>query len=114
MLSASGMATQCVNNPTMSNSPPSSSSDATSITSPSPPDEWADLKLAIGKSKLYCGFVAIAGAGGDDTNVGTRAADDFNYTPPAQNWYYILARCPFNGTIYMKKSNDDRVAHNDL
>jgi len=79
--------------------------------SPVPPDpqgtefpspSWQSLRISTDKTALYCGYVAIAGDGGDDTNVGaTAGAAPFDLggalPVPATNWYYLLARCDFDG-----------------
>jgi prepilin-type N-terminal cleavage/methylation domain-containing protein len=74
---------------------------------PSPQDvkypgpSWQTLKVSPAKAELYCVYVAIAGAGGDDTNVGPKAsAAPFNLggslAVPATNWFYLMAECDFD------------------
>ena len=67
-----------------------------------PGPSWQTLKMNPAKAELYCVYVAIAGAGGDDTNVGPNAANaTFNLggtlPVPVANWFYLMAECDFNG-----------------
>jgi prepilin-type N-terminal cleavage/methylation domain-containing protein len=73
-------------------------SSARSYTIPSG-STWETLKVKPDKTQLYCVYVAIAGAGGDDTNVGPKAdGAPFNLTDvPATNWFYLMAECDFDG-----------------
>jgi prepilin-type N-terminal cleavage/methylation domain-containing protein len=90
---------------------PVSADDPHSIATP--PAEWTTLKINIGKPALYCGYVAIAGDGGDATNIGG-TANAFGMTAaPADDWFYVLAECPFNGRRYMIRSDSDLVAQDD-
>ncbi|MCP4446678.1 MAG: prepilin-type N-terminal cleavage/methylation domain-containing protein [Myxococcales bacterium] len=57
------------------------------------PTEWTTLGMAPDASSVHCSYITIAGAGGDASNVGTKAEDDFNYVPPPTDWYYVLAQC---------------------
>jgi prepilin-type N-terminal cleavage/methylation domain-containing protein len=73
------------------------------------PQEWDDLKLNLDKAAVYCSYVTIAGAGGDDTNIGTKATD-FEFTAaPVTNWYYIIAECDADGratnSFYFQRSD---------
>ena len=81
---------------------------AASSAPPSPQDvkfpgpAWQTLKMNPPKAELYCVYVAIAGAGGDATNVGPNASNaTFNLSGtlpvPAANWFYLMAECDFNG-----------------
>ena len=81
---------------------------ATSSAPPAPQDvkfpgpAWQTLKMNPPKAELYCVYVAIAGVGGDATNVGpnaTNATFNLNGTlpVPAANWFYLMAECDFNG-----------------
>lgn len=80
---------------------------ATSAVPPAPQDtkypgpSWQTLKMNPAKAELYCVYVAIAGAGGDDTNVGPKASGaPFNLggslAVPASNWFYLMAECDFD------------------
>ena len=67
-----------------------------------PGPSWQSLRLSLQKTALYCGYVAIAGDGGDGTNVGTVAAAapfelGTTLAVPATDWYYLLAQCDFDG-----------------
>jgi len=67
-----------------------------------PGPSWQTLKMNPAKAELYCVYVAIAGAGGDDTNVGPNASnatfDLGGALPvPVANWFYLMAECDFNG-----------------
>jgi prepilin-type N-terminal cleavage/methylation domain-containing protein len=60
---------------------------------------WKSLKVNSDKTQLYCVYVAIAGLGDDDANIGPKAdGAPFNLTEaPATNWYYLMAECDFDG-----------------
>jgi type II secretory pathway pseudopilin PulG len=74
---------------------PSGPDTATDIGTP--PDEWRSLRLNPDYTALYCAYVAIAGPGGDDTNIGAKAGDFGLVDAPATNWFYVLAKCDFDG-----------------
>lgn len=57
------------------------------------PAEWLLLRMVPDAAAVYCSYVTIVGEGGDDSTVGTIAADDFSYVPPPTDWYYVLAQC---------------------
>jgi type IV pilus assembly protein PilA len=61
-----------------------------------PPSEWTSLKLNPDYTALYCSYVSVAGAGGDDTGLGAKAAEFGMTAAPATNWFYVLAKCDFN------------------
>ena len=80
--------------------------------SPAPPDpqgteypgpSWQTLRMKPDKSTLYCVYVSIAGRGGDDTNVGPKAAGapfsmgSTDLPVPINNWFYVMAECDFDG-----------------
>lgn len=74
------------------------------------PATWDDLKLNLDKAALYCSYVSIAGAGGDDTNLGTKANDFGMTAAPATNWFYIIAECDADGksstnSFYFQRSD---------
>jgi prepilin-type N-terminal cleavage/methylation domain-containing protein len=92
--------------------PPGSSAQSFDITTssapPAPQDtkfpgpSWQTLRINPDKTALYCVYVAIAGPGGDGTNVGaTASAAPFDLggalTVPAINWFYLLASCDCDG-----------------
>ena len=67
-----------------------------------PDPSWRTLRVSPDKTQLYCVYVAIAGPGGDDTNVGPKATGGpFNLggalAIPAVNWFYLMAQCDFDG-----------------
>jgi type II secretory pathway pseudopilin PulG len=55
------------------------------------PTTWQTLKIRTPESSARCAYVVIAGTRTD--SAGTMATTTFGYTPPAKNWFYILARC---------------------
>jgi prepilin-type N-terminal cleavage/methylation domain-containing protein len=78
------------------------------------PDTWTSLKLNPPESKLKCAYVAIAGAGGDDSNLGDKAKDLGMTEVPATNWFYLLARCDMDGdtsvdAYYLTRSDDTKL-----
>ena len=40
-----------------------------------------------------CSYAAIVGKGGDDSNVGPVAQEEFNFTAPKADWYRKTASC---------------------
>jgi prepilin-type N-terminal cleavage/methylation domain-containing protein len=78
------------------------------------PATWSALRMAPDKTNVYCAYVAIAGAGGDDTNLGVIANSFGMTTAPASNWYYLVAQCDFNqngvNSIYFARSDMDGIA----
>jgi type II secretory pathway pseudopilin PulG len=73
------------------------------------PATWQTLKMRSPESSARCGYVAIAGTRTDPA--GTIAGTTFAYTPPAKNWFYLLAHCNLDGNSavdsYYFASNDD-------
>jgi prepilin-type N-terminal cleavage/methylation domain-containing protein len=66
-----------------------------------PGPAWQTLKVSPPKAELYCVYVAIAGAGGDATNVGPKASQapfelGTTLALPAANWFYLMAECDFD------------------
>jgi len=67
-----------------------------------PGPAWVTLKMNPPKAELYCVYVAIAGAGGDDTNAGPKATaapfsfGGVNLPIPVTNWFYLMAECDFD------------------
>ena len=57
------------------------------------PASWDALRMNSGKDRVYCSYVAVAGAASDGSNVGTVAATDFAFVAPPTSWYYLLAQC---------------------
>lgn len=78
---------------TVSDPPPSPYVD----TFPGP--AWKSLRINPDRAELYCVYVAMAGEGGDDTNIGPKASlAPFNLvTAPTSDWYYLMAECDFDG-----------------
>lgn len=79
------------------------------------PATWAALRFASDKSAVYCSYVSIAGDAGDSANVGTIAYTDFSFSPPNNNWYYILAECdanndPTENSFYFARSDREGIA----
>lgn len=92
--------------------PPAAGTQTFDVTdSSAPPDPWVDkwpdpswqtLRLGLDRKELNCVYLAQAGEGGDDTNVGDTASGDFDLGDatnplPATDWFYLLAACDFDG-----------------
>jgi prepilin-type N-terminal cleavage/methylation domain-containing protein len=73
------------------------------------PTSWQTLKIRPPESSVRCGYVAIAGTSGG--TAGSMASTTFAYTPPAKNWFYLLAHCNLDGDTtvdgYYFSNNDD-------
>jgi type IV pilus assembly protein PilE len=73
------------------------------------PATWQTLKVRTPESTARCGYVVIAGT--KSTSAGTLATTSFAYTPPAKNWFYVLAHCDLDGNntvdSYYFISNDN-------
>lgn len=59
------------------------------------PATWQSLRIRTPESSVRCSYVVIAGLKTD--SAGTMATTSFGYTPPARNWYYVLAHCDLDG-----------------
>lgn len=56
------------------------------------PATWDALKVQTPSDTARCGYVVVAGNGGEAA--GPVAAAQFGFTPPASApWYYVLAHC---------------------
>jgi prepilin-type N-terminal cleavage/methylation domain-containing protein len=78
------------------------------------PASWETLKVRPTYQKLYCGYVAIAGAAGSATGLGTKAGQFGLINAPNTDWYYLLARCNLDGnaardSYYFSWSGDPAV-----
>ncbi len=65
-------------------------------------------------SRVYCGDVVQAGAGGDGTNLGAKAVEFGLAAAPATDWYYLLAHCDLDGdgardSYYFSWNGDTKV-----
>lgn len=73
------------------------------------PTTWQSLKVRTPESSARCGYVVIAGTRSD--SAGAMATASFGYTPPARNWFYVLAHCNLDGSnavdSYYFISNDN-------
>lgn len=73
------------------------------------PATWQALKVRTPESTARCGYVVIAGTSTDPA--GALATTSFGYTPPAKNWFYVLAHCDLDGDSavdsYYFLSNDN-------
>lgn len=73
------------------------------------PTTWQTLKVKVPETSARCGYVVIAGVSGG--TAGSMASTTFAYTPPAKNWFYVLARCDLDGNTsvdsYYFVNNDD-------
>jgi prepilin-type N-terminal cleavage/methylation domain-containing protein len=78
------------------------------------PATWVSLKMRLPEETGYCGYVAIAGPGGDGTNLGA-LANGFGLTvAPVTDWYYLIAHCDLDGngsrdSYYFTWSGDTAV-----
>jgi type II secretory pathway pseudopilin PulG len=61
---------------------------------PTPP-LWQQLRIAPGKSSLYCQYGAIAGLAGT-APTGAKGQLIYPVAPPT-NWYYLVAQCDWDG-----------------
>jgi len=59
------------------------------------PATWQSLKVRLPQDSARCGYVVIAGTSG--ATAGSMASTTFGYTPPAKNWFYVLAHCDLDG-----------------
>jgi type IV pilus assembly protein PilA len=78
------------------------------------PAAWQPLRVKPPLTRVYCGYVTVAGRGGDGTNIGQKAVDFGFDTAPATDWYYLLAHCDLDGnpatdSYYFSSSSDTRV-----
>jgi type IV pilus assembly protein PilA len=76
------------------------------------PTTWQTLKVRTPESVARCGYVVIAGTKSDPA--GSIASTSFGYTPPARNWFYVLAHCNLDGnsavdSYYFASSDDARI-----
>lgn len=73
------------------------------------PATWQTLRVRTPESTARCGYVVVAGTRTD--TAGTIASTTFGYTPPAKNWFYVLAHCDLDGNSttdsYYFVSNDE-------
>jgi prepilin-type N-terminal cleavage/methylation domain-containing protein len=75
---------------------------------------WQPLRVKAPMARVYCGYVAIAGRGGDGSNLGVKAGEFGLAAAPATDWYYLLARCDLDGnaavdSYYFSWSGDTKV-----
>ncbi len=70
------------------------------------PLTWEDLSLNFGKTELWCQYVVIAGVAGStaDGAIGATLIPD----PAPENYWYGIAKCPFNGKTYVAKYNENK------
>jgi prepilin-type N-terminal cleavage/methylation domain-containing protein len=78
------------------------------------PAAWAPLKFKAPLSRVYCGYVTLAGPGGDGSNLGAKAVEFGLAAAPANDWYYMIARCNLDGnagrdSYYFSWSGDTAV-----
>ena len=77
------------------------------------PTTWQALKMRTPESTARCGYVVIAGLKTD--LAGAMAASSFGFTPPAKNWFYLLAHCNLDGntavdSYYFASSEDAKIS----
>lgn len=61
------------------------------------PPSWTQLRVRLPEETGYCGYVAIAGAANDATNLGATANGFGLTTAPATDWFYLVAHCDLDG-----------------
>jgi prepilin-type N-terminal cleavage/methylation domain-containing protein len=66
--------------------------DATAL-----PARWSALKVRLPSSGLYCQYEVVAGLAGSDTNMAAIGDDLFGGAAPTRNWFYLMARCDWDG-----------------
>jgi len=59
------------------------------------PASWQALNVKTGRHELRCSYAVIVG--GEKDKPGDLATQWFGWSAPAADWYYILARCDFDG-----------------
>ena len=79
-----------------------------------PPAAWTPLRVKAPLSKVYCGYVVLAGAGGDGTTLGAKAVAFGLAAAPVSDWYYLLAHCDLDGnaardSYYFSWSGDTAI-----
>lgn len=87
-------------------------------TAASMPASWITLKLRLPNSKLYCGYVAIAGTANNPAGLGAKAGEFGLTTTPSTDWYYLVARCNLDGNsardgYYFTWNGDTKVQKRD-
>ncbi len=78
------------------------------------PAAWTPLRVKSPMANVYCGYVVMAGRGGDGSNLGAKAVDFGLAAAPATDWYYLLAHCNLDGnnardSYYFAWSGDTRI-----
>lgn len=78
------------------------------------PATWAPLRVKAPMANVYCGYVVLAGTGGDGTNLGAKAGEFGMAAAPATDWYYLLAHCDLDGnnardSYFFSWSGDTKV-----
>ena len=78
------------------------------------PASWVSLRFKAPMSRVYCGYVVIAGPGGNGGNLGAKAVEFGLVAAPATDWYYLLAHCNLDGnaardSYYFSWSGDTRI-----
>lgn len=78
------------------------------------PASWVSLRFKAPMSRVYCGYVVIAGPGGNGGNIGAKAIEFGMLAAPATDWYYLLAHCNLDGSnardsYYFSWSGDTRI-----
>ncbi len=54
---------------------------------------WAQLRSAMPKVRMYCGYVIVAGPAGSLAKAGPRGKALFDNRPPKAPWFYVRAEC---------------------
>ena len=61
------------------------------------PARWSALKVRLPSTGLYCQYEVVAGLSGSDTNMAAVGIDLFGGAAPTRNWFYLMARCDWDG-----------------
>ena len=78
------------------------------------PAAWLALKVRpSGPDEVHCGYTWVTGVANDGANIGAQGTT-FGFTPPAVNWYYLLAHCNLDGnagvdSYYFSSSVDPKI-----
>jgi prepilin-type N-terminal cleavage/methylation domain-containing protein len=61
------------------------------------PASWSALKVAPGKASLYCQYSVVSGSGGFAVSGMGALGQSLYATDPLRDWYYLVARCDWDG-----------------
>lgn len=64
---------------------------------------WSALRAAPGKGSLFCQYSVVAGAAGFSVSgMGPLGQSLYGTTNPLRDWYYLVARCDWDGDPTVK------------